>query len=585
MDFDLAAIEPLKFNEELYSKAKEYIELMQPDSIVFLHGTKEEYNMLISKMLERHELIKLNEPYENSYLYRSDKNDVARTEDNTYICTKDKEEVGPTNNWADEDEMLAKLNSMLKGIMKGRAVYVVPYLLGPRNSPFSSAGVELTDSSYVALSEMIIAKVGDVALEHMKREFVFGVNATGNLDPANKYIAHFPRKKLLITVNSAYGGNALLSKKNHALRIASYQAREKDMLAEHMMCIEVITPDGRSYGLTGAFPSASGKTNLAMLRPPEAYKDWKVKLISDDITWMAVLNGELRGANPEYGFFGVVPGTNEHTNYNAMLTMKKNTIFTNVALNKDNMTPWWEGLGDMPKNIENWQGEASFSPPAAHPNSRFTSPIAQYPDLSDKYASPDGLPINIFFFGGRRKELIPLVFEAYSIEHGVLIGAMLRAETTAASVGKVGIIRNDPMAMRPFCGYNMADYFDHMRNVLRKLDKPIKIFNVNWFRTDANGNFVWPGFGENIRVIKWAIDRLNGDAEGVETPIGIVPRLEELDTRGLDKDAIAHILAFDKAGWLKELDEVKPFLESFGEHMPSWLWNEYYKLRERVESY
>jgi len=584
---NLDTINELKFNEELYNKTKEYIELMQPDNIVLLHGTNEEYNKLINEMLEKKELIKLGLPYENSYLYRSDKNDVARTEECTYICTKDKEEVGPTNNWADEDEMLAKLHTMLKGVMRGRTVYIVPYLLGPRNSPFSSAGIELTDSRYVALSEMIIAKVGEVALEHMKDDFVFGVNATANLDPANKYIAHFPRKKLLITINSAYGGNALLSKKNHALRIASYQARDKDMLIEHMMCIEIIAPDGKSYGLTGAFPSASGKTNLAMLRPPQAYKEWKIKLISDDITWMIIKNKELRGANPEYGFFGVAQGTNEQTNYNAMLAIRKNTIFTNVALNKDNLTPWWEGLGEMPKNIENWQGETNFTGPAAHPNARFTSPITQYPELSDKYFSAEGLPINIFFFGGRRKELIPLVFEAYSIEHGVLVGAMLRAESTAASVGKVGVIKNDPMAMRPFCGYNMADYFDHMRNVLRKLERPVKIFNVNWFRVDENGRFIWPGFGENIRVIKWAIDRLNGNVDGIETPIGIVPKIEEIEVQGLniDRKALEKILSFEKEGWINELNAVKPFFESFGERLPKWLWQEYYKLKERVESY
>jgi len=584
---NLDAINELKFNEELYNKTKEYIELMQPDNIVLLHGTNEEYNKLVSEMLEKKELIKLGLPYENSYLYRSDKNDVARTEECTYICTKDEREVGPTNNWADEDEMLAKLNSMLKGVMRGRTVYIVPYLLGPRNSPFSSAGIELTDSRYVALSEMIIAKVGDVALEHMKNDFIFGVNATANLDPANKYIAHFPRKSLLITINSAYGGNALLSKKNHALRIASYQAKDKDMLVEHMMCIEIIAPDGKSYGLTGAFPSASGKTNLAMLRPPQAYKGWKIKLISDDITWLVIKNKELRGANPEYGFFGVAPGTNEQTNYNAMLTIKKNTIFTNVALDKDSLTPWWEGLGEMPKNIENWRGETNFTEPAAHPNARFTSPITQYPELSDKYFSAEGLPINIFFFGGRRKELIPLVFEAYSIEHGVLIGAMLRAESTAASVGRVGVIKNDPMAMRPFCGYNMADYFDHMRNILRKLERPVKIFNVNWFRVGENGKFIWPGFGENIRVIRWAIDRLNGDVGGVETPIGIVPKIEEIDMQGLnvDKNALEKILSFEKEGWINELNAVKPFLESFGERLPKWLWQEYYELRERVESY
>ncbi|MGC8647497.1 MAG: phosphoenolpyruvate carboxykinase (GTP) [Candidatus Micrarchaeia archaeon] len=578
-------LEELKFNEKLYDKVKSFIELLKPDSVILLRGGDDEYKSLVNEMLKNGEFIKLDKDYENCYLYRSDRNDVARTEDCTYICTKDKEEAGPTNNWADEDEMEAKLMKMLDGSMKGRTLYIVPYLLGPPNSPFSSAGIELTDSKYVALSEMVIANVGKVALEHMSREFVFGINATCNLDPSNKYIAHFPRKKLLITINSAYGGNALLSKKNHALRIASYQAREKEMLVEHMMSIEVIAPDGKRYGITGAFPSASGKTNLAMLRPPESYSGWKVKLLSDDITWMLLINGELRATNPEYGFFGVVPGTNERTNYNAMLTMKKNTIFTNVGLKFDDNTPWWEGLSEMPEKIENWQGERKFSGPAAHPNSRFTSPIRQYPELSKSFGSPEGLPINAFLFGGRRKHLIPLVYESLSIEHGILVGAMLRAESTAASTGKVGIVKNDPMAMRPFCGYNMADYFDHMKKVLEKARNPPKIYNVNWFRVDESGNFVWPGFGENIRVIKWIIDRINSDTKGIMTPIGIVPSIDELDISGLDKKAIERILAFEKEGWLKELDEVKPFLESFGERLPKWLWKEYYALRERVEKY
>ncbi|MGB9732649.1 MAG: phosphoenolpyruvate carboxykinase (GTP) [Candidatus Micrarchaeia archaeon] len=583
---NLEEIEELKFNEKLYNKVKSYIELLKPDSIRLLRGSSEEYKELVKEMLESGEFIELNRDYyENCYLYRSNRNDVARTEECTYICTKDKAEVGPTNNWADEDEMEAKLNKLIEGSMKGRILYIVPYLLGPANSPFASAGIELTDSRYVALSEMIIAKVGRVALEHMKEDFVLGINATCNLDPSNKYIAHFPRKRLLITVNSAYGGNALLSKKNHALRIESYRARDKDMLVEHMMSIEVIAPDGKRYGIAGAFPSASGKTNLAMIRPPERYRGWKVKLLSDDITWMILMNGELRATNPEYGFFGVVPGTNERTNYNAMLTMKKNTIFTNVALNLDNNTPWWEGLGEMPKNIVNWQGEKDFTGPAAHPNSRFTSPISQYPELSSSFGSPDGLPMHVFLFGGRRKQLIPLVYESMSIEHGVLVGAMLRAESTAAAAGKVGVIKNDPMAMRPFCGYNMADYFDHMRKVLRKAKNPPKIYNVNWFRVDENGNFIWPGFGENMRVIKWIIDRLNGLAKGVETPIGIVPSIDELDTTGLDKQAVEKILEIDKNGWLNELEEVKPFFESFGERLPKWLWEEYYKLKERLESY
>jgi phosphoenolpyruvate carboxykinase (GTP) len=574
-------------NHELYEKVARFAGIMKPDSIELIRGGAKEYKRLVAEMLEDHEFIELNqEKYLNCYLHRSSKDDVARTEECTYICTKDKDEVGPTNNWADEDEMEAKLLRILEGIMKGRTLYIVPYLLGPPNSVFARAGVELTDSRYVALSEMIIAKVDEVALEHIKKSnFVFGVNATGNLDPAKKYVAHFPRKNLLITINSAYGGNALLSKKNHALRIATYQARGSEMIVEHMMSIEVTDPEGKKYGVAGAFPSQSGKTNLAMLRPPKGYEKWKVRLLSDDISWMAIMGEQLRATNPEYGFFGVVPGTNEFTNANAMATIKRNTIFTNVALNKDDETPWWEGLSEkMPGNIEDWQGNTSFTGKAAQPNSRFTAPISQYNELSDSYGSTNGLPINAILFGGRRKSLMPLVYEAYSVEHGVLVGAMLRAESTAAAVGKVGVIKNDPMAMRPFCGYNMADYFEHMRKVVSKAKPSPRFFNVNWFRTSSDGKFIWPGFGDNMRVIKWITERVSGKAKATESPIGLLPNIDEFDRGSVSRSALEELLHVDKAGWLKELEEVKPFFDSFGDRFPKWLWSEYYKLKERIES-
>ncbi|MEM3204864.1 MAG: phosphoenolpyruvate carboxykinase (GTP) [Candidatus Micrarchaeaceae archaeon] len=575
-------------SDSLYEKVAEFASIMEPISVVLIKGTKEEYNKLVSELLGSHELIKLNEKeYPNSYLYRSDRNDVARSEESTYICTKSREEVGPTNNWADEDEMESRLKRLLKGIMKGKTMYILPYLLGPAGSQFASCGVELTDSKYVAISQMIIANVGDEAIECIKLgDFVFGIQATGNLDPANKYIAHFPNKRLIITVNSAYGGNALLSKKCHALRIESYRARGKEMLIEHMMAIEVTDPEGRSYGITGAFPSASGKTNLAMISPPPDYKGWRVKLLSDDISWFRIIGGELRATNPEYGFFGVVPGTNEHTNSNAMKTIKSNTIFTNVALDPKDNTPWWEGLSEkMPSGILDWQGNANFNGPAAHPNSRFTTPISQYPNLSSSYGSPTGLKIHAMLFGGRRISLVPLVYEAYSLEHGVLIGAMLRAETTAAVAGKVGVVRNDPMAMRPFCGYNMAEYFDHFYKVLSKLERKPKIFNVNWFMKDDSGRFLWPGFSDNMRVIRWITERIDGRAEAIESPIGLLPSKESFDRGGVSEADMEKLLYVDKKGWIKELDEVKPFFESFGERFPKWLWNEYYKLRERIESW
>jgi phosphoenolpyruvate carboxykinase (GTP) len=579
---ELRAIKP-----ELYEKVAKFAGIMKPNSIVLIRGGAEEYKRLVAEMLEKHEMIELNQKrYPNCYLYRSSSDDVARSEECTYICTKDKNEVGPTNNWADEDEMEAKLLTLLDGIMRGRTLYIVPYLLAPLDSAFARSGVELTDSRYVAISEMIIAHAGTKALEHIKgNDYVFGVNATGNLDPAKKYITHFPHKKLLITVNSAYGGNALLSKKNHSLRIATYQARGSDMIVEHMMCIEVTDPEGNRYGVAGAFPSQSGKTNLAMLRPPKGYEKWKVRLLSDDISWMAIMGKQLRSTNPEYGFFGVVPGTNNFTNANAMETMRKNTLFTNVGLNKDDMTPWWEGLSEkMPSNIEDWQGKTGFSGKAAHPNSRFTSPISQFGELSSSYGSKEGLPVNVIVFGGRRKTLMPLVYEAYSVEHGVLVGAMLRAESTAAAVGKVGVIKNDPMAMRPFCGYNMADYFEHMRKVVSKASPNPKFFNVNWFRTDSAGKFIWPGFSDNMRVIRWMTERVSGKAKGVESPIGLLPDIDELDRGGVSRSDLEELLHVDKAGWLKELEEVKPFFESFGDRFPKWLWDEYYKLKERIEA-
>ncbi|MEM3255148.1 MAG: phosphoenolpyruvate carboxykinase (GTP) [Candidatus Micrarchaeaceae archaeon] len=572
----------------LYQKVLEFADIMEPSDIKIIKGAKSEYDELVKELLNSHELIKLNEKeYPNSYLYRSDKNDVARSEESTYICTKNKDDAGPTNNWADEDEMEKNLKSLLKGIMKDKIMYVVPYLLGPPKSEFAKSGVELTDSKYVVINQMIIANVSEEAIEQIKRgDFVLGVQATGNLDPSKKYIAHFPSKKLIITVNSAYGGNALLSKKCQALRIESYWARNTDMLVEHMMAIEVTDPNGKSYGITGAFPSASGKTNLAMISPPPDYKGWSAKLLSDDISWLKIIGGELRATNPEYGFFGVVPGTNYRTNANAMKTIKSNTIFTNVALNPKDNTVWWEGLSDnMPSGLLDWQGNAVFKGPAAHPNSRFTTPIMQYPSLSSSYGSPSGLKIDAMLFGGRRGSLIPLVYEAYSIEHGVLIGAMLRAETTAAVMGKVGVVRNDPMAMRPFCGYNMADYFDHFYKVLSKLEHKPKIYNVNWFMKDESGSFIWPGFSDNMRVLKWITERISGNVEAIESPIGFLPSKESFDRGSISEADFEKLFRFDKAGWIKELDEVKPFFESFGERFPKWLWNEYYKLRERIESW
>ncbi len=571
-----------------YSKIKEYIELMNPDSVKVLLGTKEEYEKLINEMLQSRKMVKLNEKeYPNSYLYRSDPNDVARTEQDTYVCTRSKEEAGPTNNWMPPEEAKQKLRALLSNAMDGKRLLILPYLLGPEGSQFSQAGIELTDSPYVAASQMIIAKVGKAALEKLDSKFVFGIHATLNLDPKNRYIVHFPEERLIVAVNTAYGGNALLSKKCHALRIASYTARQEGVIAEHMMAIELIDPEGRHYGITGAFPSASGKTNLAMLMLPNDYasKGWRAKLLSDDISWLNLTGGRLNAINPEYGFFGVAPGTNEHTNPNAMKTIKGNTIFTNVALDPEHMLPWWEGLEPMPSKLIDWQGkEFSGEGKAAHPNSRFTTPITQYPELSEKYYDKIGLPIHAILFGGRRRTLVPLVFEAFSWEHGILIGAMLRAERTAAAVGKLGEIINDPMAMRPFCGYNMADYFEHWCNIGKRLVEKPRIYNVNWFRTDEKGEFLWPGFGENMRVLKWVIDRVNGVGKAVKTPIGYIPEIDSFDRGKVSKEAVEKLFHIDKEGWLAELDAVEPFFKSFGERFPEWLWKEFYELRSRIEN-
>ncbi|MEM4034439.1 MAG: phosphoenolpyruvate carboxykinase (GTP) [Candidatus Micrarchaeaceae archaeon] len=572
-------------NPELFAKIEAYADLMQPASITLINGSKEEYDKLTEDMINGRELIRLDSRYKDCFLYRSDKKDVARSEENTYISTEEKEEAGPTNHWIAKGEMLERLKKLLQGVMKSKTMYVVPYILGPENSEFERCGVELTDSKYVVISEMIIAKTTTKALRCSKKDsFVFGIQATGNLDSKNRYIVQFPEERLIITVNSAYGGNALLSKKCHALRIESYIDKHKNRLAEHMMAIEVIDPQGKRFGITGAFPSGSGKTNLAMIKPPKAYaeKGWQVKLLSDDIIWIVLRNGELRATNPEYGFFGIAAGTNAHSNPNAMQAILTDTIFTNVALDTSTLEPWWEGLGSRPANLEDWQGNSVFEI-AAHPNSRFTTPIRNYKELSPSFGSKEGLKIDAMLFGGKRKSLIPLVYEALSTEHGVLIGAMLRAETTPAVGSAVGVVRSDPMAMLPFCGYNMAEYFDHFKSVIEKAKAKPRIYGVNWFRTDSSGNFLWPGFGENMRVINWITDRLSGKAKGIETPIGIIPRIDEFNADGISEEAFNELTKIDREGWLNELEDVKPFFESFGERMPDWLWKEYYRLKDRLE--
>ncbi len=564
--------------------------ITKPGGIVWCDGSGEEFHSLTKLMVADGTLIRLNEKkYPNCYLHRSNPNDVARTEEATFICTKNRDEVGPTNNWMQSDECKAKLLKLFDGCMKGRTMYVIPYLLGPAGSPFSQVGIELTDSPYVTVNMEIMTKVGKGALEHMKDgAFVKGIHSTGQLDPGKRYICHFPDEKLIMSLNSNYGGNALLSKKCHALRIASVMARNEGWLAEHMLTIGIEDPDGTVTYVTGAFPSASGKTNLAMLKPPEYMKDWKVWAISDDIAWIHLdSEGRFRAINPESGFFAVAPNTNIKTNPKIMETVRKNTIFTNVALAADG-TPWWEGMGDPPGKLWDWQGREWITGRrnAAHPNSRFTTSINQYRFLSKEYNNPNGVPITAIIFGGRRSDLVPLVYESFSWEHGVLMGAMLRIETTAAAVGEVGVLRYDPMAMKPFCGYHIADYFRHWLSFRSRSEDLPKIFQINAFRKGKDGRFLWPGYGHNIVLLKWIIDRCTGSADAVETPIGYVPTPDSLNLDGINfpESTIKELLQVDKAAWTEELESSWMFFKTLGEQFPDILWEELSKLMDRIRN-
>jgi len=564
--------------------------ITKPNSIVWCDGSDEEFHSLINGMITNGTLIKLNkEKYPNCYLHRSDPNDVARSEEATFICTANKDEVGPTNNWMSPDEAHSKLLRLLDSCMIGRTMYVIPYLLGPINSPYSQVGVEVTDSPYVAASMKIMTKVGSVALEHLKHgEFVKGIHSIGSLDPGKKYICHFPDERLIISLNSNYGGNALLSKKCHSLRLASVMARDEGWLAEHMLTIGIEDPNGMVTYVTGAFPSASGKTNLTMLKPPEYMKEWNVWAVSDDIAWIHVdSDGNLRAINPESGFFAVAPNTSLKTNPRIMEMVRKNTIFTNVALSSDK-TPWWEGMGEHPRKLWDWQGKVwtagKSAGSAAHPNSRFTTSIHQYPSLSPEYNNPSGVPITAIIFGGRRSDLVPLVYESFNWEHGVLMGAMLRVETTAAAAGEIGVLRNDPMAMKPFCGYHIADYFNHWLSFRSRSEKLPRIFQINAFRMGPDGRFLWPGYSHNIVVLKWILDRCRGKAEAVETPIGYVPTTASLNTGliNIPETTINELLRVDEVAWLDELESAWLFFESLGERLPARLLQELSKLMNRL---
>ncbi len=577
---------------DIQSWVKEVSQLTQPETVYWCDGSAQEYSVLVDRMLKDGTLLALNPTtYPNCYLHRSHPNDVARTEQLTFVCTSNKEDAGPNNNWMSPDDAERKMSEFFSGSMRGRTMYVIPYLMGPGTSPYSRVGVEITDSAYVAISMHIMARVGKVALTQFERtkEFVPGLHSLGELSPDRRLIVHLPEERYIWSYGSGYGGNALLGKKCFALRIASYVARQEGWLAEHMLIMGLEDPSGAVTYFAVAFPSASGKTNLAMMVSSLAEKGYKVWTIGDDIAWLHVdSEGQLRAINPEAGFFGVAPGTSHETNPIAMHTMEKNSIFTNVALTPDN-EPWWEGFGTPPpEGLLDWQGKPwkNGGAPAAHPNSRFTSPARQCPIISPRWEDPQGVPISAIIFGSRRSSTIPLVSEAFSWEHGVFLGASMGAETTAAATGAVGVVRRDPMAMRPFCGYNMGDYFRYWLTLGKRLKKPPRVFRVNWFRKDSNGKFLWPGYGENIRVLKWILKRVQGQVEAVNSPIGLLPTPSSIETNGLNlkPSAMQEALSFDHDGWKKEIGEIDNFFSQFGNRLPAELKEEVVRLRNQLAS-
>jgi len=561
--------------EELNRWVEDVARLTRPDAIHWCDGSDAENRMLTERMLERGDLLPLNEQtHPGCHLHRSHPSDVARVEHLTLVCTREREDAGPNNHWMAPDEAHAKIDALFDGCMQGRTLYVVPYCMGPIDSPLSRCGVEITDSPYVVANMRLMTRMGAAALARIEREgrFVKGLHSTGDLDPERRFIMHFPEELTIKSIGSGYGGNALLGKKCHALRIASWQAREEGWLAEHMLIVGIENPQGERHYVAAAFPSACGKTNLAMLIPPEGYRrdGWKVWTVGDDICWMTPgADGRLWAINPEAGFFGVAPGTSESTNPNALATIQRDTIYTNVAVTADGQ-PWWEGLPGQPAT--DWQGRP-YDPangPAAHPNSRFTVSARQAPSWSPEAEAAQGVPISAIVFGGRRPSLIPLVFEAHDWAHGVLIGAAMGSETTAAATGAVGVLRRDSMAMKPFCGYNYGDYFAHWLSFDRPGAQLPKIFHVNWFRKGADGRFLWPGYGDNLRVLEWILGRCTGRSEARDTPIGYVPRPGDLNLEGLDlsRSALAELLDVDVAGWLPEIEAIGEYLASFGARTP-----------------
>jgi phosphoenolpyruvate carboxykinase (GTP) len=563
--------------------------LTQPADIHWCTGTDEEYQQLIDLMVDDGTLSPLNqETYPNCYLHLSDPTDVARVEHLTYVCTAEQEDAGPNNNWMRPAEGHAKVDPLFAGAMQGRTMYVIPYCMGPIGSPYSRCGVEITDSPYVVANMKLMTRMGRAALERIERDgtFVRGLHSTGDLDPERRFIMHFPDELYIKSIGSGYGGNALLGKKCHALRIASFQARTEGWMAEHMLIVGLESPEGEMHYIACAFPSACGKTNLAMLIPPESMPGWKVHTLGDDIAWLHFDDeGYLRAINPESGYFGVVPGTNEETNKNAYDMIMHDAIFTNVARTADN-EPWWEGKSDGEPAYD-WQGRPfeAKNGKAAHPNSRFTVAATNNPCYSSLADAPEGVRISAIVFGGRRKRLAPLVYEARDWTHGVLVGASVGSETTAAAIGEVGVIRRDPMAMKPFCGYNFGDYWQHWLSFAEKSDTLPKIFHVNWFRQDDDGKFLWPGFGENLRVLKWIIDRCEGRVAAREAPIGFLPEPGDIELADLDisEATMRELASVDVEHWKNENQHFADYLDNFGERVPDALRTEQQRVARELE--
>ncbi len=572
-------------NQAVLNWLEEMKALCNPDKIVWITGEEAQLEALREEACATGEMIKLNqEKLPGCYYHRTAENDVARVEDRTFICTPTKEEAGPINNWMEPSEMYAKLNKLYKDSMVGRTMYVIPYSMGPVGSPFSKIGVELTDSIYVVLNMAIMTRVGDKVMEALgdDADFVKCLHAKKDVDPEERYIVQFPQDKTIMSVNSAYGGNVFLGKKCFALRIASYLGMQEGWMAEHMLILGLENPKGEVKYICAAFPSACGKTNLAMLIPPEYLKEkgYKVWTVGDDIAWLRIgPDGRLYAINPEAGFFGVAPGTSVKTNFNALEATKKNTIFTNVAINNDDNTVWWEGLDkNPPVNATEWKGAlvngkefTEAGNKLAHPNSRFTAPAVNCPCISSEFENPMGVPVSAIVFGGRRAKCAPLVYQSRDWEHGTFVGATMASETTAAAAGAVGVVRRDPMAMKPFVGYNMASYWQHWLDMGKKLgDKAPKIFHVNWFRKDEEDNFMWPGFGDNMRVLNWILDRCEGKVDAKECAIGYVPNVADIDVEGLDMttEEIEALLSIDNKVWLEDVENIKEYFAQFGDKLP-----------------